>query len=72
MTRFFTHLGMQTTGFDLTNPELTQEQVRKKAQPIKYFGKMLPITKSMITYGAILSDEFAKEYDVTIQSSNKR
>jgi len=71
-SRFTKHLALQTTGFDWGNTELTQEQVRKKAQPIKYLGKMLPITKSFITYGAIMSDEFAREYDVTIQKNNNR
>jgi hypothetical protein len=33
---------------------------------------MLPLTKSLITYGAIISDDFAKEYDVTIQKDNNK
>jgi hypothetical protein len=33
---------------------------------------MFPITKSLITYAAILDAEFAKEYDVTIQKESRR
>ena len=51
---------------------LSAEEVRKKAQPIKHFSKMLPITKSMITYMSIIDSEFAKEYDVTIQKESRR
>jgi hypothetical protein len=70
--RFGEHLSMEMTGVDLSNPELTEDQVRKKAQPIKNFGKMLPITKSLFTYGAIIDPEFAKEFDITIQKESRR
>ena len=72
MEKFFTHFFMQSTGLDFSNFDLTEEEVRKKAQPIKYLGKMLPITKSVFTYGAILNTDFAKEYDVTIPKEANR
>lgn len=70
--RFLDHFVMETTGLDTSNPELSVDQVRKKAQPIKNFGKMFPFTKSLFTYGAILDPEFAKEFDVTIQKESRR
>ena len=70
--KFTSHFFMQTTGLDLSNSDLTPEQVDKKAQPIKYLAKMFPLTKSLITYGAIFSSDFAKEYDVTIQNKNNK
>jgi hypothetical protein len=67
--RFVKHFFMQITGEEFLefDSELTPEQVRKKAQPVKNLGKMFPGTKSLFTYGAILDAEFAKEYDITIQ-----
>lgn len=70
--RFTSHFFMETTGLDLSNTELTVEEVEKKAQPIKYLSKMFPISKSMITYMALFDAEFAKEHDVTIQKNNNR
>ena len=70
--RFISHFFMETTGLDLSDTDLTLEQVREKAQPVKYAAKMLPITKSLITYTALFSDEFAKEFDITVQKDNKR
>lgn len=70
-TRFFKHFAMETTGMDL-DPETSTEDVRKKAQPIKNLMKMLPVTKSAVTYLAITSEDFAKEFDVTIQKENRR
>lgn len=72
LKRFLSHFAMETTGLDISNRELSEEEVRKKAQPIKNLAKMLPITKSLITYGAILDADFAKEYDVTIQKESRR
>lgn len=70
--RFTSHFFMETTGVDLSEMDRSSEEVRKQAQPIKYFSKMLPIAKSMITYMAIIDSEFAKEYDVTIQKESMR
>ena len=71
-TRFLDHFIMETTGIDTSNPDLTEEQVRKKAQPVKNFGKMFPFFKSIFTYGAIMDADFAKEFDVTIQKESRR
>jgi hypothetical protein len=70
--RFTDHTMMEMTGLDTSNPELTADQVKKKAQPIKNLGKMFPITKSLFTYGGILDAEFAKEFDITIQKESRR
>jgi hypothetical protein len=70
--RFTSHTLMEFTGYDVSNSDLTPEQVRKKAQPIKNLAKMLPLTKSLMTYGAILDSEFAKEFDITIQKESRR
>lgn len=70
--KFSNHFFMQTTGIDFSDYDATPEETRKKAQPIKYGAKMFPITKSLMTYGAIFSDEFAKEFDITIQKETKR
>lgn len=72
MERFISHLAMETTGMDITNPALTYDEVVKKAMPTKYLAKMLPITKSLLTYGAIFSTDFAKEFDITVPKGNTR
>lgn len=72
ITRFTEHFVMQTTGMKLSDPDMTHDEVVEKAQPVKYFSKMLPITKSMMTYGAIFSSDFAEEFDITIQQHNMR
>lgn len=68
--RFIKHFILQLTGFDLTDPSKTAEQVREDAMPIKYMAKMLPVTRSFLTYMAIFSDEFAREFEVTIQKES--
>jgi len=70
--RFFGHFGKEMTGFDFSDPTKSVEEVRKSAQPVKYAAKVFPLTKSLITYFAIFDSDFAKEYDVTIQSGNNR
>jgi hypothetical protein len=70
--RFINNLGMEMTGLDWSNHDKTIEEVRKDAQPVKYLAKMLPVTKSLFTYGAIFSEEFAKEFDITIQKDSRR
>jgi hypothetical protein len=70
--RFITHFTMETTGLDFSQKDKTPEEVRAKAQPVKYAAKMLPITKSLITYLSLFSEEFAKEYDITIQNKSNR
>ena len=70
--RFTNHTMMEMTGIDTSNPDLSADQVREKAQPIKNLGKMFPITKSLFTYGGILDADFAKEFDITIQKESRR
>lgn len=70
--KFITHFTMETTGLDLSQKDKTPEEVRKNAQPIKYAARMFPITKSFITYASIFSDDFAKDFDITIQNKSNR
>lgn len=69
--KFTSHFVMQVTGMDL-DPSTTFEEAREKAMPIKYTMKMLPVTKPLVTYLSIFSEEFAKEMDVTIQKESRR
>lgn len=70
--RFTNHFFMETSGIDLSNTDLTAEEVRKKAQPIKNAARIIPVAKSLITYAALFDSEFAKEFDITIQNNNFR
>ena len=70
--RFMTNFWLETTGFNLSDPTKTMDEVREKAQPIKYLMKMLPVTKSVLVYLAILNSDFAKEYDITVQKETSR
>lgn len=69
--RFTKHLGVEVTGMDFDS-ETTEDEARKNALPSKYLFKMLPVTKSALTYLAIMDAEFAKEYDITIQKDSRR
>jgi len=69
--RFTKHFAMETTGMDL-DPQTSIEDVRKKAQPIKNLMKVAPVTKSLVTYLAIFNEDFAREFDVTIQKESGR
>jgi hypothetical protein len=71
ISKFTKHSLMQITGMDM-NSETSYDDVRKKAQPIKYAMKMLPVTKSIVTYLSILNSNFAKEFDVTINKESNR
>ena len=63
----FTHnMIMETTGFDITKPTLTPEEVYQKAQPIKYGMQLFPIGKAAITYMSMFDADFAKAFNVTI------
>lgn len=68
--RFTSHFFKEITGMDL-NPLTDYEETRKRAQPIKNLMKMAPITKSMVTYMSLIDEDFAKEFDVTIQKENR-
>lgn len=68
--RFVHHFWLETTGLDF-DPNTSYDDVRKKAQPIKYGMRMAPISKSVVTYLSLFSDEFARNYDVTIQADSR-
>ena len=70
-SKFISHTINEVTGFDF-DPNTSAEDVRKKAHPLKYGMKALPITKSLVTYISILNSEFAKDNDVTIQKESSR
>lgn len=70
ISKFTKHFFIETTGMDF-DPQTTEEEARKKARPIKYLMKAAPVTKSILTYGAIFSPEFATEFDITIQKQNR-
>ena len=69
--KFSTHFFKEITGLDM-DPNTSFEEAREKALPIKYAMKMLPVTKSLVTYLSILNEDFAKEFDVTIQKETRR
>lgn len=66
------HMTMQFTGLDISKPELSAEKVREKAQPIKYLIKFVPGGRSLIEWAASFSEDFAKEFDVTIPNTSRR
>lgn len=72
VTRFMTHFTKEITGLDVSDPTKTAEEVRKNAQPIKNLAKMFPVSKSLINYLAMFDEEFAKEFDITIQKETGR
>jgi hypothetical protein len=69
MTKFLQHFWLQITGLDF-KPETNFDEAREKAMPIKYAAKALPVTKSLLTYGAMISEDFAKEFDITVQKES--
>lgn len=71
ISRFTKHLLVEGTGVDF-DAETTSEEAREKAMPTKYLFKMLPVTKAALTWAAIVSDDFAREYDITIQKEARR
>ena len=71
ISRFTSHFTKEITGLDYSNPLRTSEEVRKNAQPIKNAMKLFPISKSFVNYFAIFDEDFAKEFDVTIQKTNR-
>jgi hypothetical protein len=56
ITRFGTHLTKEVTGFDVSDPTKSFEEVKKDAQPIKNLAKMFPLTKSLINYAAMIDE----------------
>ena len=72
VSRFFSHFAMETTGFDISDPTKSFEDVRKDALPIKNLAKMFPVSKSLINYWAMIDEDFAKEFKITIQKETRR
>ena len=68
-TTFMSHFWSETTGIDIGSG-LTYKEVKEKAKPIKYMMKMLPVTKAAFVYASIFSDEFAREFQSTIQAES--
>lgn len=69
--KFMGHFLQEITGIDF-DPSTSYDEARKKALPIKYLMKMTPILKPTLTYLSIFSDEFAREYEITIQKDTRR
>lgn len=55
---------------EITGRAIGDDEMTKEAKPIKYAMKMVPVTKPLVTYLSILSEDFAKEFDVTIQKES--
>ena len=72
ISTFTSHTLREFTGMDITNTELSADEVRKQAQPIKNGAKLIPVGKSLMTWGSILDADFAKEFDITIQKQSSR
>lgn len=68
-SKFISHFWSETTGIDIGSG-LTYSEVKKKAKPVKYLMKMLPVTKAAFVYASIFSDDFAREFESTIQAEN--
>jgi hypothetical protein len=66
INRFAGHSAKEITGFDISNPDKTADEVRKSAQPTKNLMKMFPLSKSFVNYFAMFDADFAKEFDITI------
>jgi len=66
INRFAGHTAKEITGFDISNPGRTADEVRKNAQPTKNLMKMFPLAKSFVNYLAMFDEDFAKEFDVSI------
>jgi hypothetical protein len=72
-TKFIGHFFEEITGFDFTNPSKDADEVRKKAKPLKYVMKNVPTGRTFMSFMSIFSDDFARDFDITIQrESNMR
>lgn len=69
---FFKHLAEQITGIPITGKKgRTAEQVRKDAMPVKDLLKnFIPGGKTVLTFGGVLSEDWAKEFDITVKAQN--
>lgn len=69
---FLGHLTEELTGIDISDPSKPTEQVIKEAKPLKYAIKMVPGGRSIMNWLASFNDQFAKDFDITIQKGNRR
>ena len=65
------HMSEQLTGMSITKEGKTPEQIREEAMPLKDLLRIVPGGKNVLTFGAILSEDWAKEFDITIQKKNR-
>ena len=49
----------------------TSVDVREDAYPLKRFMRMVPFTKSLVTWVALIDEDWSKEMYVTIQETNR-
>ena len=63
---FASHLNKET--FNQVQQLATgdEEEDLKKAKPSKYLFKLFPITKEMMNWGALLDDDFRKEFNINL------
>jgi hypothetical protein len=64
------HMSEQITGMSISKEGKTPEQIREEAMPLKDVLRIVPGGKNVLTFGAIISDDWAKEFDITIQKKN--
>ena len=68
MEKFITQSTKEITGYDYSDPNKSEQDVRRDAVPVKYFMKLLPVTKSLVQWLSIFDIGFAEEMDVTINA----
>jgi hypothetical protein len=66
-TKFIGHFFEEITGFDFSNPSRDADEVREKAKPLKYVMKNVPTGRTFMSFMSIFSDDFARDFDITIQ-----
>ena len=66
-TKFIGNFFEEITGFDFTHPSKGAKEVRKSAKPLKYVLKNVPTGRTFMSFMSIFSDDFARDFDVTIQ-----
>jgi len=67
---FIKHSTLAITGIDAAHPFSDKDDVRKKAQAVKYTLEMFPLSKAFITYMSMLDTDFAKDWNVNVSSQN--
>ena len=71
VTKLIKHITEEITGIGIGGKKgRTPDQVRKDAKPLKDVLKIVPGGKFPLMMGASISDQFAKDFDITIQAQN--